>query len=106
MKDNIKSIAVWAICVAAGNVLATAFVFLGALVSDAMHLTVRPFPGEAPTMLSQHMYLGLAGFLALFNVLMLSVLVLLLVWLVGSATVLLVSALRNLYLRQDHLRSL
>ncbi|MEO5953454.1 MAG: hypothetical protein ABIQ44_13395 [Chloroflexia bacterium] len=104
MRDNFKALAVWAICTAAVNALAVLFAFLGAWISDAFHLTMRGLPGTGPQPLADQFFLGLAGFLALFNVLMGAVLVLLLVWLVGSAIVLLVTNLRNIYFKQKHIR--
>jgi hypothetical protein len=100
MKDNFKAIGIWAVCLVAVNILAVVLVYLSALISDTFHLTMPGLPSTGPQPLSEQFFLGLAGFLALFNVFMMSILILLLLWLVGSVVVLLVSALRNTYFKQ------
>lgn len=104
MRDNFKALGAWAICVAAVNVFAVVLACLGAWISNAYHLTIRGLPSTGPQPLADQIFLGLAGFLALFNMLMLSVLVLLMVWLLGSAIVLIVSNLRSIYFKQKHTR--
>ena len=88
MKDLIKATVVWAIFLVAGNLLIVGLTFAGAAIADAFHITIPPVPGQdGPTMLSQHLMWGEAGVIALFNVFMGVVLLLLLLWLVGSLVV-------------------
>lgn len=104
MRDNFKAIGLWAVCVVSVNVLAVILACVGAWVSNSFHLTMRGLPSTGPQPLADQFFLGLAGFLALFNVLMVSVLALLLLWLLGSSLALLVSNLRMAYLKQKHTR--
>ena len=99
MRDIIKAIGLWTGFVIVGNLMAAAFVWLAAAISDALQVTVPGLPGQAPAPLSEHLFLGLAGFLALFNVLMAAVLLLLLMWLVGSLVGLLINTVRHLYFK-------
>jgi hypothetical protein len=85
MKDMIKALGIWAIFLVAGNLLIVGFTFAAAAIADAFHMTIPVVPGQdGPTMLSQHLMWGEMGVIALFNVFMGVVLLLLLMWLVGS----------------------
>jgi hypothetical protein len=102
MKDLVKAMVVWAVCLVAGNLLIVGLTFLFAAIADAFHITIPTVPGQpGPTMLSQHLMWGEAGVIALFNVFMGVVLLLLLMWLVGSLVVLGIETALRQYARQQ-----